>query len=593
MYERVFETLIKSSFDTKSAYATAKRFFGTDRVSFAAVDGTDYARPLFDLVVFFGGSYAARGTISYMEKGRPIVEYEDHFLKSGRALSSCIPVYVNEVPEIDQSFIQPGETSEISLTRPLTDEAIANNSTVANWIMTFSEFYLAYRLAREENGPRILFLDRSLATMLASLIYDTSRRKLWRTNGALVGLDVDGLPIDINDLALARHHLDNPSLDLPRPRGDYLRYRCLLEIEKDGPLTLAALCPRLGIKEEDRQKRVERFLAKLVKEGFLEEAVGTYSLKDRYRTTWPRVRKLVEFYGHRMFEEKPRQNPLQVIKKGEPHWLTTQDLAFLTLFSLNLLVEECWKKRILLLGLTKDTAARDLKNHVLPVMVSNRLWKSNLTQEELSRIPNTDRMLLQTISVFNHELVKVPWSLTEYDSSFLMIVPDFEKRQGYVGGAIRNKITPERLFLKSYIQLSQTAYDPQLRSNVLLLDRLVYPEFDLRPDAMSKFKHSYGSADEPVQPIIFRDKSVENPIQELVMLTLGSMTSNSVPDLFGHNKPLFIADKVAKWHNEEMRRIIDTTGKWLMNSPKLRHFVFYMSTFRERRSEIESARRDF
>jgi hypothetical protein len=29
-----------------------------------------------------------------------------------------------------------------------------------------------------------------------------------------------------------------------------------------------------------------------------------------------------------------------------------------------------------------------------------------------------------------------------------------------------------------------------------------------------------------------------------------------------------------------------------MNSPKLRHFVFYMSTFRERRSETESARRD-
>jgi len=592
MYERVFERLIKSGFSSKSSRETAKLFFGTDRVSFAAVDGTDYARPLFDLVVFFGGSYAARGTISFPEEGPLAVDYEDHFLKSGRALSSCVPVYVNEVPEIDQSFIQPGEVSEISLTRPLTDEAIANNSTVANWIMTFSEFYLAYRLAREENGPRILLLDRSLATMLASLIYDTSRRKLWKTNGALVGLDVDSLQIDINDLALARHHLDNPALDLPPPRGDYLRYRILLEIERNGPLTLAALCPMLGIKEGDRQKRVERFLAKLVKEGFLEETVGTFTLKERYSKTWPRVRKLVETLGHRMFEEKPRQNPLQVVKKGEPHWLTTQDLAFLTLFSLNLLVEECWKKRILLLGLTKDTAARDFKNHVLPVMVSNKLWKTNLSQEQLSRIPNTDRMLLQTISVFNHESIHVPWSLTEYDSSFLMIVPDFERREGYVGGAIRNKITPERLFLKSYIQLSQTAYDPQLRSNVLLLDRLVYPEFDLRPEGAIKFAHSYGGADEPVRPIVFRDKEAKNSIQELVMTILGSMTSNSVPELFGHNKPLFIADKVAKWHNEEMRRMIDTTGKWLMNSPKLRHFVFYMSTFRERRSEIESARRD-
>lgn len=592
MYEKVFANLIKSNFDSKSAHETAKKFFGTNQVSFAAVDGTDYARPLFDLVVFFGGSYAARGTIRYAESGPPTVEYEDHFLKSGRALSSCVPVYVNEVPEIDQSFIQPGEVSEISLTRPLTDEAIANNSTVANWIMTFSEFYLAYRLAREENGPRILLLDRSLATMLASLIYDTSRRKLWTTNGALYGLDVDGIPLDVNDLAYARHHLDNLLLDLPPPRGDYLRYRCLLEIEKSGSLTLAALCPRLRIREDDRQKRVERFLQKSVKEGFLEETVGTFSLKDRYRKTWPRIRKLVETLGHRMFEEQPKQNPLRVMKKGELHWLTTQDLAFLTLFTLNLLVEECWKKRILLLGLTKDTAARDFKNHVLPVMVSNDLWKSDLSQEQLSRIPNTDRMLLQTLSVFNHDSIQVPWSLIEYDSAFLMIVPDFQKRSGYVAGAIRNKIIPEQLFLKSYIQLSQTAYDPQLRSNVLLLDRLVYPEFDLRPESRISFAHSYGSADEPVKPIIFQTNKIVNPIQELVMLTLASMTSNSVPELFGHNKPLFIADKVAKWHNEEMRRIIDTTGKWLMNSPKLRHFVFYMSTFRERRSEIESARRE-
>jgi len=76
------------------------------------------------------------------------------------------------------------------------------------------------------------------------------------------------------------------------------------------------------------------------------------------------------------------------------------------------------------------------------------------------------------------------------------------------------------------------------------------------------------------------------------MLTLVAMTSNSIPELFGHNKPLFIADKVAKWNFEEMRRIIDTTGKWLMNNPKLRQFVFYMSTFRERRSEIEATRRE-
>jgi hypothetical protein len=435
-------------------------------------------------------------------------------------------------------------------------------------------------------------LDRSLATSLASLIYDTSKRKLWRTNGSLYGLDVGGIPIDVNDLAYGRHHIDNPQLDLPAPRGDYLRYRCWLALERHGPQSLDSLCTLLGITQPDRRRRVERILRKSKLEGFLEELLGTYGLKDRYLTTWTRIKTLIDTIGRRMFEEKPKQNPMRVWKNNDWHWLTTQDLAFLTLFTLNLLVEECWRKQILLVGLTKDTAARDLKNHVLPVLSSNKIWSSDITQQDLSRIPNTDRMMLQTLSVFSYKSMKVPWSLVEYDSAFLMIVPDFKKQLGFVSGAIRNKITPERLFLKSYIQLSQTDIDPQLRSNVLLLDRLSYPEFDYRPDSTLAFKHTYGNAEETVRPIVFRDKTVLNSIQELVMQTLCAMTSNSIPELFGHNKPLFIADKVAKWHNEEMRRIIDTTGKWLMNNPSLRHFVFYMSTFRERRSEIEGSRRD-
>src|SRR6266571_2060683 len=188
LYERLFQNIIRSDFSYASAYETAKTFFGTDTVSFAAVDGTEYSRPLFDLVVFLGGSYASRGKIKFSPSIAPAVDYEEQFLRTGRSVSSCVPVYVNEVPEIDQSFLHPGESTEMSLATPLTDEAIANNSTIPMWIMTFSEYYLAYKLATEPDGPRIIFLDRSLATSLASLIYDTSKRKLWKTNGSLYGL---------------------------------------------------------------------------------------------------------------------------------------------------------------------------------------------------------------------------------------------------------------------------------------------------------------------------------------------------------------------------------------------------------------------
>src|SRR5207237_9975181 len=127
--------------------------------------------------------------------------------------------------------------------------------------------------------------------------------------------------------------------------------------------------------------------------------LGTYSLKERDAGTWTRTKTLIDTIGRRMFDEKPTQNPMRVWKNNGWHLLTTQYLAFLTLFTLNLLVEECWRKQILLVGLTKDTAARDLKNHVLPVLSSNKIWSTDITQQDLSRIPNTDRMTLQTLSV--------------------------------------------------------------------------------------------------------------------------------------------------------------------------------------------------
>ncbi|HZF21216.1 MAG TPA: hypothetical protein VEZ43_01960, partial [Dongiaceae bacterium] len=415
LHERLFKNLIVSKFDPKTAFETAKKLFDTEHVSFAAVDGTDYARPLFDLIVFFGGSYAARGKITYKENGSPSVEYENHFLKGGRALSSCIPVFVNEVPEIDHSFYEQGGSSEVTTARPLTDEMIANNSTIPAWIMTFSEFYLAYRLARESDPPRIILLDRSLSSTFPSLIFDSSKRQLWMSNGALHGVEVDNLPLDVNDLAFARYHLYVPELELPPARGDFLRYRILLELENKGPIGKDQLFQRLRITQADRQARLEKFIQKSIKDGYLEERNGLYQLTDRYRTTWPRVRKLVETIGHRMFEEKPKENPMKIEKNGNWHWLTTQDMAFLTLFTLNMLIEECLTKNILLIGLAKDTAARDLKNHVLPVLVTNGIWKSEISQTELSNLPNTDRMLLQSLSIFNHTQIPVPWSLVEYD----------------------------------------------------------------------------------------------------------------------------------------------------------------------------------
>ena len=202
-------------------------------------------------------------------------------------------------------------------------------------------------------------------------------------------------------------------------------------------------------------------------------------------------------------------------------------------------------------------------------------------------------MILQSASIFNPENIRPPWGMIEYDSAFRTLVPDRNSRKGFVSGAIKNKIGTERTFLKTYVQLSQAETDPMLRSNVLLIDRLVYPEFDYKPENAVEFWNELSDGTkEPVEAILFIDNTVPNRLQDLVMNVLIAMAPSSIPEAFGHNKPLFIADKVAKWNYSQFKCIVDTTADWILNNHKLRRFIFYMSTFRERRATIEAARRE-
>ncbi|MEM1767385.1 MAG: winged helix-turn-helix domain-containing protein, partial [Candidatus Bathyarchaeia archaeon] len=538
--------------------------------------------------------YAAAGTVTFREDGPPLVSYDEK-ISSGAGISSVVPIYVNEVPDVDQVFFEASEGG-VGFGRPLTEETIINNATVANWIMNFAEHFLAYRMATDHNTDvRIIILDRSLSVERASLLYDTSKSHLWERKCSIVGYEVDGEPIDLNDIAIARQCICNRALGLPPPRGDYLRYAIISLLRDKAALTMKQILEEFGVKDEKRAKRVEKHLKKLVDKGVINEKFDVYSLNPKYKRTWERIRKLVENIGERLFfsEKIETTNPLKIFKNGEEQWLTTLDLAFLTLFTLHMLMEECWKRHILLIGITKDTAARDFKRQLIPIMHNSDLLNASISQEDLDKLPNTDRMILQSASILNPEKIKPPWCLIEYDSAFRTMVPDKEGRKGYVSGAIKNKIGLERVFLKTYVQLSQAKSDPLLRSNVLLIDRLVYPEFDYKPENIVEFWNELSDGTkEPVEVILYINKDVPNRLQDLVMSILIAMAPSNIPEGFGHNTPLFIADKIAKWNYAQFKRVVDTTAEWLLNNHKLRKFVFYMSTFRERRAIFEAARRE-
>jgi hypothetical protein len=585
LYEDFISSLIVAKFSFANAYETALEMFGSSKVKFAAIDGSQDQRLIAGLAVFWGGAYASTGMIEFKPDKPPLIEYYTGFVEQGKGVSSCIPIYIDRIHEVDQMVLTLTEPGQTAVTKPLTEQGAVDNSSIASWVMMLSELYLAYKMVAEEN-VKILFLDRSLSGMQTSLVYDTSKRTRWKTDGAIHGLEIDGLPIDVNEMGYGRHYIVNNMLRTPSARGDYIRYAIIYLLQQKGPMTLDEICLNLGIKENDRINRVVKYVDKSVNEGYLLESGGKYSINSRYADSWIRIKKLVKLIGDKLFESKSG-NPMQIKKGNSYQWLTTHDLAFLCLYCLYMLIEECWNRKALLIGLTKDTMARDFKNHVIPICINEGIWK--VDGSKLKNIPNTDRMLLQAISLFNCDEIPIPWSLIEYDSAFQTIVPDFNHRKGFVSGAIKNRIIPERLFVKTYIQLDESKRDPQLRSNVLLIDRLVYPEYDL--NALINFKHEYGGAVEPIEVILYRDNKVPNKLQNLIMIVLKAMGAKSIPEVFGHNKPLFIADKIAKAQRQRMEGLINAAAHWLMNNYRLRKFSFYMHTFRERRVEVEYARR--
>jgi hypothetical protein len=593
-YNYLFKDLIVDKYDITNAYYTAKSFFDKDILHFVAVDGTEYSKPLFDMVIFYAGAYSCDGSIEFSDQyqDKLKIKYQNRFIDQSVDISSCIPVYIDKIPEIDHTFHD--KDGKVNLMKPLTEETIINNTNIANLLMTFSEFYLAYKYASTKKYD-IIFMDRSLSNMYSSLLYDTSDRKTWETNSSILNYKIeDEMAIDVNDIVIARHNIIHDKLNLPSPRGDYLRYAIfnLLSGEnQELDITQVMLLLKVNNNEKIR-KRIEKYIHSSIHEGIIEEVKkGKYKIVERYRFSWLRVKRLVTIIDEKIFG-KNKEHFILDHESGTRKWLTTLDLSFLTLFTLYMLIEECWKNKIILIGITKDTAAQEFKNHVIPICLMNNIWTNHdIIYDNLNKLPNTDRMLLQVLSMLNSDKINVPWGLVEYDSSFVMAIPDFKKRKGYVSGAMKNKITQSQLFLRSFVQLASSRQDEKLRSNVLAIDRLVYPEFDLTsPENSIEMKHEYGGT-EKVKFLLFRNNKIKNDLQNLLLIILKSMSHSNIGETFGYNRPLFVADKIAKWHNQEFKKIVDSTSHLITCNKNLKSFVYYMNTFREKRQGFESNRR--
>ncbi len=146
-------------------------------------------------------------------------------------------------------------------------------------------------------------------------------------------------------------------------------------------LTEKEICAGLKINDEKRIRRVTRSLKRAVESQILITRNGVYQLNARYANAVERIRQSVIAIGDGFFcskESSKISSMMKIVKDGKEHWLTTTDIAFLTLFTLHMLMEECWRKHILLVGMTKDTAARDFKRQLIPIMQNEGLIQKTI-----------------------------------------------------------------------------------------------------------------------------------------------------------------------------------------------------------------------
>jgi hypothetical protein len=224
---------------------------------------------------------------------------------------------------------------------------------------------------------------------------------------------------------------------------------------------------------------------------------------------------------------------------------------------------------------------------VVPLLKASGLAKLD---HDLPRF-NSDKMLLQTNSVVNSARVPTPWHSVDIDAAFRTMVPvpddSLPKGEARVRGAYRNVIYPERLYVKTYIQLWSSKNDPSVRSHVFTYDRPAYSGYDNWGDLI--IHNEDNQIDEKISPVLnLRD---ESRMTNLAMTILFQMSGEVIPEALGHNYPLFLADKKAKFVLKQNKEAYAGAVAVEMAKSELDQQVLFSQRFRDYRSQVEAMRR--
>ena len=280
-----------------------------------------------------------------------------------------------------------------------------------------------------------------------------------------------------------------------------------------------------------------------------------------YRAYWQDSVLLFKDICRRLFEDKdqealiyeaPDRDYLYELRR---RWMSPDDVKFLIAIGIRALIEECWRNRVMLLGIVKDSESRYYTRNHLGVMRHIDVYD----KVDTKLLPWTDRIVLEDIAYQVPEL-KAPWSTTEFDSCFMTLHLGRYKDSNIVEpmGVRGDIVNQERLFARSLSQffLHRKAHkSTPLMGHVIFIDRLLDPYWDSElcscEDAIVTTRE-LGT----IKPFLHRNNTTDNMGQKVAMYFLNTLTRNLFPEAIGYPDPLHKADWGAKTVGRRVADII-------------------------------------
>jgi len=543
---------------------TALELFGEGEHKAIGVDGSMATDQLLEMIVFYTNA-CAFGCPFVVTRDGPNFLLDSAEREVQLDISCTVPLWTEDMPSV---------TGSGNLDTDFDINAVSDKLPFA--VMTMGELVIANRVM-EADAAKVVFMDRPLSGTYGPLARDY-RELLMRSRVPLGEPPTPHGNLTKLDLAMA-YDLHDGSLHIP-PRRRFLRARVLKRLLEGDKISYNSLAKEIGLGESGADN-IRRMLRRLCDDGDLLEAGKGETdphvkISEVAKSYWKRVSFVLETVPARVFEGK--EHPLR-LKEG---WINAFELNSLNLLLLRGMLVKSLSKKILVIGIAKDTLATEFGRTIIPYTGMSPPIPAERSQWSMK----SDKSLLNLFSTSDEFDVPTPWRTIGYDSAFGSLVVTDDK--GPRLAAARRRMSVEGRFVRSYFELRSFSSDPKSKSSVFLYDRFQWPEFDkgmIREERVRE-ERSVEKAS------LYFEGEGTNQLDNLVLGILGCSDNPNVIEAFGHNHLLFLADKAVKADARTARSMLKGIV-WLELGPLVRSDRMFNNamSFRDIRAESEERRK--